>query len=447
MDFSMKKIKSVVPLSCLVLATLTHSNAMANGYEFLHQSAEGLGSAYAANGTAINDISAMFSNPASIIRFDGTRTSGSFTLDLPRSIMDNASATAPYSDGTVNVAGTPAEPTQFIDTAFGAASYMTYQYQPDMVVGFAINAPFAYVSDYIDTAVSRYTATNTELQALNFSPTFAYRVNPKWAIGGSLNIQYYQAELGTKIATSITNPTIDTDVLSLIEGSDIGYGFSIGFEFQPSDSTRFGASYRSKISHEFNGTIKITGTDANLATLSSLAPTLTSFNGGADFDIDTPFMLQLGLLHKFDDKYELYANANLSGWSAFKDTHITYGNGLAETVVDNGWNDSWYLAVGMGYQYSEKVKLRAGVAYDWTPTPAATVSPRAPNNDRYYIGTGASYQYSPSTKIDFGYQYIKFTEVTIALAGGNNIPRGTLDANVNLYANVFMIQFNHKFDE
>lgn len=441
----MIKIKTVVPVGCLVLATFVHTNAMANGYEFLHQSAEGLGSAYATNGTATNDISAMFSNPASIIRFDGTRVSASFTLDLPRSKMEKASATAPFNSA-VNVEGNPAEPSQFIDTAYGAASYITHQYQPDMVVGFAINAPFAYVSDYVDTAVSRYTATNTELQALNFSPTFAYRVNQKWAIGGSFNIQYYQAALGTKIATSVTAPQLDTDVLSLIEGSDLGYGFSIGFEYQASENTRFGASYRSKISHKFDGTIKLTGTDANLATLSGLVPALTSFNGGADFVIDTPFMLQLGLLHKFNEKYELYANAKLSGWSAFKDTHITYDNGLPETVVDNDWNDSWYLAVGLGYQYSEKIKLRTGIAYDWTPTPAAAVSPRAPNNDRYYVGFGASYQYSPSTKIDFGYQYIKFSEVTIALAGGNNIPRGTLDAKVNLYANVFMLQFNYKFD-
>lgn len=354
----MKKVKSVVPLSCLALISFTHTGAMANGYEFLHQSAEGLGSAYAANGTAINDISAMFSNPASIIRFDGMRASANFTLDLPRSRMTNASATSPYSNGAVNVSGHPSEPTQFIDTAVGAATYMTYQVKPDLVLGLALNAPFAYVSDYADTAVSRYTATNTELQALNISPTFAYRVNEKFAIGGSINVQYYQAALGTMIATSVTDPDIDTDVLSLIEGSDLAYGFSIGFEYQASDSTRFGASYRSKISHKFNGEIDITGTDANLAALSELAPTLTSFTGEADFDIDTPFMLQLGLLHKLDEKVEFYANANLSGWKAFKDTHITYDNGLPETIVDNGWNNSWYLATGLGYQFSDKIKIR-----------------------------------------------------------------------------------------
>jgi len=429
----------------LLLFSATPQQAFANGYEFLHQSAEGLGTASATNGTAGNDISTLYSNPASIIRFDGTRISSSLVLDFPISTMDNASATGPYSNGTVAVTGYPAKPTQFIDTAVGGGAYFTHQLNSDLVVGLAINAPFAYTSDYGETAVTRYTATKTALQATNLSPSFAYQLNEQWSIGGSINFQYYQATLGTMVATSVASPQISTDVRSDIEGADLGYGYSIGFEYQPTPETRFGASFRSSIQHHFDGTIKLSGSAANLAALSAVAPTLTSYNGSAKFDIATPFLLQLGLLQKLDDKVELYANAKLTGWSAFKDTHITYSNGLPETVVDNGWKNSWFAALGFGYTYSSKLKLRMGAAYDWSPTPADTVSPRAPNNDRMYVGAGFSYQYSPNMKLDFGYEYIKFKEVTIALAGGNNLSRGTLDGKVNLYANVFMGQINYLF--
>ncbi len=47
------------------------SAVLANGYQDLHQSAQGLGTAYAVNGAGIIDISAMFSNPASLTRFKG----------------------------------------------------------------------------------------------------------------------------------------------------------------------------------------------------------------------------------------------------------------------------------------------------------------------------------------------------------------------------------------
>ena len=114
----------------LILALgLCPSLVFANGYHFLHQSAEGLGSAYSTNGTAANDISAMFSNPASMSRFDGTRISIGGVADLPRSSLYNASATVAYSNN-VAVEGYPESPSQPIDTAFGAASYFTHEYHP-----------------------------------------------------------------------------------------------------------------------------------------------------------------------------------------------------------------------------------------------------------------------------------------------------------------------------
>jgi len=445
MGYKTFKLKAV-PL----LFLLSPSVGLANGYHFLHQSAEGAGSAYATNGTGANDISAMFSNPSSIGRFDGTRVSSSLVIDLPSDVLRDASATAPFSDGQVAVTGTPDVQKNPIDTAFGSALYMTKQYKPDLVLGLSVTAPYAYISEYEDTAVSRYTATKTLLQAPNISPTFAYKLNDKWTLGGSLNFQYYKVELANQVATSVTNPSIATDVTSSIEGDDSGLGFSLGFEYQATPKTRIGVSYRSSIEHSFDADIAITGTPENYASLLNVASengiNITSPTGKAKFDIETPSMFQIGLLHKLDDKKEIYANANLTGWSVFEDTVVTYDNGLASTTVDNDWDDSWYIALGMGYQYNDKLKFRTGAAYDWTPTPADAVSPRAPNNDRWNIGAGFSYQKSDKIKLDFAYQYIKFTEVTIALAGGNNVPRGTLDGKIDLDAHVFMAQLNYLFD-
>lgn len=85
-------------LSTLALAlfSLYPNLCAANGYHFLHQSATGMSTAYATNGTGAKDISAMFPNPASLIRFDGTRASAGFVLDLPKSRLYNATATTHY---------------------------------------------------------------------------------------------------------------------------------------------------------------------------------------------------------------------------------------------------------------------------------------------------------------------------------------------------------------
>lgn len=449
MELTMKLINRIPVWSIYIAASLTSTFCLANGYHFLHQSAEGTGTSYATNGTGANDISSMFSNPASIIRFDGTRLSAGAVLDLPESKLKNAVATAPFSNGTVPVTGFPAEPSQPLDTAYGAATYFTHEIRPGFIVGASITAPYAYKSDYPETAVSRYTATGTSLRAINFSPTVAYRINDQWAIGGSVNYQHYDAELGTMVATSVTNPSVETDIQSIIEADDPALGYSLGFEYQATEQTRIGVSYRSTIDHNFTGDVVLNGSDENFNRLVNLAAqngvTITGRKGETKFEITTPSMLQFGLLHKLNPKLELYANANYFKWSAFKDTRIKFSNGLADTVVDNDWDDSWYAALGMGYQYTDKLKLRWGGAYDWTPTPDDAVSPRAPNNDRWYLSLGFSYETSDRLKFDLGYQYAKFKDVKIALAGGNNLPRGTLDADFELYANIFMAQVNYKF--
>lgn len=428
--------------NCISLLTflmlLQSSVVYANGYHFLHQSAEGFGSAYAANGTAINDISAMFSNPASITRFDGARLSTGVALDFPRSEFTNVAATS-YTGARVT--GNPASPAQPIDTAFGAATYATYQLNDDVYLGLSLNAPFAYVSEYPETAASRYQATMTELFAYNVNGVVAYKVNKQLSIAASINLQYYDSVLNTQLPTTPDTPSSLTDVGSQIKAGDLGYGFSLGAEYQLNQQTRLGISYRSKINHSFKGDVKFVGEADNLSTLQD-ALSLSSLSGKANFDISTPSMLQVGVLHKITDKVELYGNANLFGWSAFKDTQIEFNNGFPDVIVDNGWDDSWWLALGAGYQYSEKLKLRTGVAYDWSPTPSNTVSPRAPNDDRMYAALGLSYVMSKKWKFDAGYLFILFEEAEVRLAGGNNAPRGDLSGDLNLYANVFMFQIN-----
>ncbi len=437
----MKSAKPAFRLAAAISLALGSAVAHANGYHFLHQSTEGMGSAYATNVASINDISAMFSNPASIARFDGLNVCTAVTLDMPRSQFFNLAATS-YQGAAVT--GEPKTLPQPIDTAVGAATYVSYQLNDKVYFGLSFTAPYAYVSEYEDTAASRYTATLTKLYAYNLSPVVAWKVDDQLSLSAGLNIQLYQNDVNTMLPVNAITPAPATDVESRIRATDINFGFSLGFEYQWSDRTRIGASYRSKIDHDFTGIFDLVGSPANLDTLKKNL-NLSSLEGQATFSIATPSMLQFGVKHMLNDNLELYGSANLTGWHAFKDTVITFSNRFPTSTVDNNWDDSWYVAVGAGYQLSQTLKVRAGVAYDWSPTPAPAVSPRAPNNDRMYAGLGLTYQHDANWKFDAGYMYLRFRQVHVNLEGGNNAPRGTLSGDMDLYANVFMFQLNHKF--
>lgn len=424
---------------------LVPGHAIANGYQDLHQSAQGLGTAYAVNGTGITDISAMFSNPASLARFPGTWSSTTVSAILPRDTFEKLSATAPFSGAPVT--GTPAVPKQYLDDTVGAGTFFAHQLSDRLFVGVAFTVPWATKSNYPDTAVSRYTAVDTNLRAYNVNPVVTYKLADGLSIGGGPAVQLYTADFSTAVdPTGGIAATPANDLESRIKAHDLAVGYTVGIEYQAAPGTRLGLSYRSAIKHSFDGKLALTSAspvafarlDAGVFALTGTH--LSGSTGSARFKIATPSIATFGISHTVTPELELYGSATLVGWHYFRSTRVTYGNGLPPTVVDNDWHDSWYVAVGAGYRPSATVQLRAGIAYDWTPTQDRVRNPRAPNADRVYAGVGGTYQSNSFWKVDLAYGHCFFKDAPIALAGGNNVPRGTLNGIDKIDADIFVAQ-------
>lgn len=421
------------------------SAALANGYQDLHQSAQGLGTAYAVNGAGITDISAMFSNPASLTRFKGTWASGAASAILPRDTFQDLRATAPFSGSVVT--GTPAVPKQYLDNTVGAALFVSHQLSERLTLAAAFTVPWATKSRYPATAVSRYVAVDTALRAYNLNPVLAYDAGHGVSIAAGPAVQLYTADFSTAVdPTGGIAASPSNDILSRIKAHDLGIGFTAGVEWQASPATRLGLSYRSGIAHSFDGSLTLKSGNPNALTLldqglfATTGTHLAGATGRARFKINTPSIATFGISQRVTPAFDLYGSAVLVGWHLFRDTRVSYSNGLPMTIVDNDWHDSWYVAAGAGYRLNDAVQLRSGIAYDWTPTPHAVRNPRAPNADRIYAGAGLTYQASETWKIDVAYNHCFFKDAPIDLAGGNNIPRGTLDGVDRIDANIFMAQ-------
>ncbi|MFQ1701957.1 OmpP1/FadL family transporter [Loktanella agnita] len=417
-------------------ATFIPASVAANGYQNLHQSATGMGTAYAANGAAIDDVSAIFSNPASLARFDGWHVSAGVTLILPTDSFENLTATT--SSGTPVTDGDPAVPTQFLDTTVSGYWYISRNINDRLYAGLSFNAPWATASDYTDTAASRYTATTTELTAYTLSPMLAYKINDKLSVATALNVQYYASTFATNLPANPNAPDRTTDASAEFTGDKLAFGASLGVEYQANDWLRLGASYRSAIEHDFDGEVQLSGPAATLAGFG------VATTGSADYAISTPWMLQLGAHGQATDKLELFGSATLTGWSEFTDTVITTSN-LGTLTVRNDWDDAWYVAIGAGYKVTPRTKIFSGVAYDQTPTPTEVRNPRAPNADRYYVGLGLSHQFTPSSTLKLGYAHTFFDDARIALTNDTNPNRGALNGDIKIDADIFMVQYIHTF--
>ena len=93
------------------------------------------------------------------------------------------------------------------------------------------------------------------------------------------------------------------------------------------------------------------------------------------------------------------------------------------------WEDSWFFALGATWKPLDTLTLRTGVAYDQSPVPGRTRTPRIPDEDRYWLALGASWQPTAWLGLDAGYTHIFVEDSSVDLsAEGDNQARGSLSA-------------------
>jgi len=156
-------------------------------------------------------------------------------------------------------------------------------------------------------------------QIMKFAPAVGWQINPKWAIGLSVHINYV--------------------TLDLRDGSSPGYafGFQPGVIWHPTSNLSLGLNYISaqSVDHE------------------NVFP--ASFGGG-DLTLESPQQATLGLAYTFlNDKLLVEGNAKWINWSN------------AKGYSDFDWNDQWVFAIGGQYQVIEKLSLRLGYNFGENP--------------------------------------------------------------------------------
>lgn len=95
-------------------------------------------------------------------------------------------------------------------------------------------------------------------------------------------------------------------------------------------------------------------------------------------------------------------------WSSFKDLTLkSQGNTIVS--IPYKYKDTMMYSLGGDYRFTDQLTLRAGVAFDETPTRDSTRDPRIPDNDRWFTSLGFGYDIKaiPGLTIDGAYSAIR----------------------------------------
>jgi long-chain fatty acid transport protein len=384
------------------LLSLASAGSLASSFALIEQSVNGMGSAYAIGSAGINDASTVFFNPAGMSRLSGTHLNGALQVVYSQVDFDGSAEYSQFSGVAFqdpNLPGTPIGDKHKTDADLTAAvpsGYISHQYSDRVWFGFGVNAPFGLKTDYDSDWVGRYHAIKSELYTYNFNPSIAFKPSKYATIGFGVSALYADGELTNDIDAGLAAgaPGAGTnDFRSKLTGDDWGYGYNGGLLLEPTENTRFGFHYRSKIDLTLDGRAKLTG-----ATSSSKV--------NAKLDVTLPDSLSVSGYHAFNSQWAMMADITWTQWSRLKSLDTKLDNGQQSVAVWN-YDDSTRYALGVEYQHDQTWTFRSGVALDETPVPDDSLrSPRVPDEDRVWLSLGATYRYSPELTFDFGYAHL-----------------------------------------
>ena len=332
--------------------------------------------------------------------------------------------------------------------------------------GLSINAPFGLSSNWGQTSPLRYSATSSELQTIDISPELGGKISEHFALGAGIDLQYARVKFNSVLGApallaELSQNPMAWDSSSNNTGQSFGGGVHVGLMgMWNEDHTRVGLNYQSRVSHQFNGTSKLTGPLADPQTLFTDPNynAVYSSNSLQSNAIQLPDIVTLSGYHDLNEKWALLGSVVFTGWGTFKNIALdnvagfdpaAFNNSLVDFVSTENYRNAWRGALGANYHINDRWMLRFGGGYDQTPTVNAYRDARIPDADRWAISVGAHYQPHPRIVIDAGYTYLQAIngtgiDKTIALGDANEF---TVVANGKAYVNVVGAQIRWMIDK
>jgi long-chain fatty acid transport protein len=397
------------------------SAAFASGFQINEHGAKamGMGGAFVAQAS---DPSAIFFNPAGLGFQKGFSAMLGATLIMP--------ATSHTAGGVT----TDMESQIF----YPPNAYITYGLDSRWSFGLGFFAPYGLGTEWPAYWPGQRLAVKTELQSFYINPAVAFSPIEELSIGVGFSYIFSNVALNRRVGVTPTYSPSDGTVDLDADGTS--WDFSVGILYKPVKEWSIGASYRHSAEVDYEGT----ATFSNMPTLTTpigSIPLAPYFPGGTGkTTITMPNQGWLGVAVTPWSPFTMEADFQWTRWSTYEALAIDIPvgpvfpltgrplQGPSTSVKD--WFDVFIARLGGEYRW-EKVALRLGVIYDFTPQPARSIEPLLPDANRWEGTIGLGYKFSKSFAVDVAYQFIMFSDRTATTPPAEFA--GTYESNANLF--------------
>ncbi|MCQ1059592.1 outer membrane protein transport protein [Photobacterium sp. ZSDE20] len=372
--------KNKITLSLASALTLGIStNTMAAGFQLAEYSATGLGRAFAGEAAMADNASAQFRNPAMMTYLEGTQVSvGAIYVDPNIDV-----------NGDVSLLGQQVATTKASDIAHSAVIpnfYISHRVNEQWAVGLALATNYGMETELGGDFLGTIFGNQANIMSVEINPNIAYKINDQFSVGAG--IRYVMGEGHFGAALPMGGPD-----LKYMEGDDAAWGWQLGGAWQINEANRIGFNYRSAVDLKLKG--EASGLLYGGVHSGSMALTL-------------PATAEIASYHQLTDKLAMHASFNWTDWSSFDklEASIPSISATPDLIKEENWEDNYRIALGATYQYTNKLAVRTGVAYDTSAVSDEHRTQTIPETDRLWLSLGAGYQWSDALSFDAGFTYI-----------------------------------------
>ncbi|CCH48120.1 OmpP1/FadL family transporter [Pseudodesulfovibrio piezophilus] len=359
----MKRASVVVFCTFFMILLFSASLVHAGGFALYEWSTRGV--AMATTGYAqAGDASIIATNPALMTKLEGKNALAGFTLVTPQASV--------YLDGDKNKTKA--------NTYTVPHAYYTQQMESNENVwlGVGVFTRFGLGTSYDEDWIGKSSLQHVEVQSVSVNPNIAFKFSDKLSVAVGVEILRGTFDMQRFVGSEITFKT---------EG--YGVGGNIGVTYDINDELTAGFTWRAPMRLYTSGSA-----DYDFAGIHS--------DDGQEISATLPGSYTLGLAYKPNKDWIIEGDVIHTRWESTD--KITYG-GTIESETALHYKNAWRFQLGAEYWAKEWLALRAGYAYDQTPTRSGDASFMLPVNDRQLFSTGLGFKLN-NWNIDWSFMYV-----------------------------------------
>jgi long-chain fatty acid transport protein len=410
-----------IQVMTLIALTSVAGSVRAADFNLPFVSASGLGNVYAGWAASAEDASTAYTNPAGLTLLNGQQLVFA-GLGVTGSTQFSGTVTTPDFPSAPPQVGVASSKIKGLLPSF----YYSRPIYKNIVFAISSTAPFALGTNYATDSIVRYSATRSQVVAVDTSPSVAYKINDQVSIGLGFDAARLTFTLNQMYGAPLSVP--DAQGQNHLAGW--AYGWHGGIIYQVLPKTRLGLSFNSMLLFHTTGDSEVFNPDGSeFRTKNQKSNTAL------------PARTNLSINQEINDKLTLMGTVFYTNWSTLyqitmKRTAIPPGE-LINVSIPFEYHNTFDYALGMNYKVTDKWLVRVGGEYLTAPSNNRDRSVADPVCRGVFLGLGAHYQQNKKLSYDFAYArgiyqtaLIRATTPLSSLAGSSSLNTNVIGAQV-----------------